>query len=61
MHHRGGRFRPPRFLPFRAGARRSLHRRDCFFRLTYNSFEDFFNKRERRLFFFPIRGMMVHS
>lgn len=34
MHHRGGRFRPPRFLPFRAGARRSLHRRDCFFRLT---------------------------
>ena len=31
---RGGRFRPPRFLPFRAGARRSLHRRDCFFRLT---------------------------
>ena len=22
MHHRGGRFRPPRFLPFRAGARR---------------------------------------
>ena len=51
MHHRGGRFRPPCFLPFRAGARRSLHRRDCFFRLTYNSFEDFFNKRERRLFF----------
>ena len=31
---RGGRFRPPRFLPFRAGAPRSLYRGDCFFRLT---------------------------
>ena len=31
---RGGQLCPPRFLPFRAGARRSLHRCDCFFRLT---------------------------